>query len=93
MTAYADNLAREQFKVLLREHDEIVTPLPKARVPFIAVEDISQAAFDAIVHEGYIDPEDEAKSAPILIGPDLLSYDEVSPTIPPCVMNSQTYGQ
>ncbi|KAJ2915389.1 hypothetical protein MD484_g5024, partial [Candolleomyces efflorescens] len=76
-TWFTDNLAREQY-LHIKEHDEIVTPLPKARIPFIAAQDISQAAFDAIVHEGYINPEDEANSGPILIGPELLSYDEVA---------------
>jgi hypothetical protein len=77
LTSDTDNLGRGQY-VHIKERDEIITPLPTARVPFIAVEDIAQAAFDAIVYEGYIDPEDEAKSGPILIGPDLVSYDEVS---------------
>ncbi|KAJ2928719.1 hypothetical protein H1R20_g8364, partial [Candolleomyces eurysporus] len=76
-TWFTDNLSREQY-THIKEHDEIVTPLHKARVPFIAVEDIAQAAFDAIVHEGVIDPDDEANSEPILIGPDLVSYDEVA---------------
>ncbi|RXW20225.1 hypothetical protein EST38_g5631 [Candolleomyces aberdarensis] len=76
-TWFTDNLSREQY-THIKEHDEVVTPLPKARIPFIAVEDIAQAAFDAIVYEGVIDPEDEAKSGPILIGPDLISYDEVA---------------
>ncbi|KAJ2928703.1 hypothetical protein H1R20_g8361, partial [Candolleomyces eurysporus] len=74
-TWFIDNLSREPR---IKEHDEIVSPLPKGRVPFIAVDDIVQAAFDAIVHEGVIDPEDEANSGPILIGPDLVSYDEVA---------------
>ncbi|KAJ2915377.1 hypothetical protein MD484_g5032, partial [Candolleomyces efflorescens] len=76
-TWFTDNLARGQY-LNIKERDEIVTPLPTARVPFIAVQDITQAAFDAIVYEGYIDPEDEAQSGPILVGPDLISYDEVA---------------
>ncbi|RXW20213.1 hypothetical protein EST38_g5628 [Candolleomyces aberdarensis] len=76
-TWFTDNLSREQY-THIKEHDEVVTPLHKARVPFIAVEDIAQAAFEAIVHEGVIDPEDKANSEPILIGPNLVSYDEVA---------------
>jgi len=48
------------------------TIIPNGKIPFVSIEDIAQAAHDAIVN-----PESLGTNEPILIGPELLSYDEV----------------
>lgn len=57
----------------VKEYSVIQTVIPTGRIPFVAVQDIAQTAFDAIVDVGTL-PSRE----PIVIGPDLLSYTQVA---------------
>jgi nucleoside-diphosphate-sugar epimerase len=56
----------------IRGQGEIITAVPKGRIPFVSVEDIAQAAFE------YITQGSSTKDK-LIIGPEVLTYDEVSP--------------
>jgi festuclavine dehydrogenase len=55
----------------IRDRGVITTAIPTGRVPFVATEDIAQAAFEGIVNK-----KNEAERL-ILLGPDTISFDEV----------------
>ncbi|KAF6764309.1 NmrA family protein [Ephemerocybe angulata] len=76
-----ENLLRI-YGVGIKQHNVIQNTLATARIPLIAVDDIAQAAFDAITDVGKL-PNRE----PILIGPDLVSYSEIAEAF------SQTLGR
>ena len=76
---HVDNLARTQL-TNIRDKDAILTPTPTARVAFVSVDDIAEAAFDALTRPSPIpgpNEDPESAIAPVLLGPELLSYDEV----------------
>ncbi|KAF5325641.1 hypothetical protein D9611_000313 [Ephemerocybe angulata] len=75
-TWFIDNLARTQLENIC-DRNEIATPVPTGRVAFVAVEDIAQVAFDAITYPGPT-PKDEGHTAPIILGPNLLTYNELA---------------
>ncbi|RXW19917.1 hypothetical protein EST38_g5935 [Candolleomyces aberdarensis] len=54
-----------------QEQREIVTVVPKGRIPFVSVQDIAQAAFE------YITQGSSTKDK-VIIGPEALTYDEVA---------------
>ena len=64
---FATNLAYS-----IKENNEISSATGEGKIPLVAVEDIAQAAFNALT----------AEKAPnkdyFLVGPELWSYDEVS---------------
>ena len=66
-----DNLLTEHGEGV-RERGEFETAVPTARVPFIATEDIARAAFNGIVSE------ENSVTSFILLGPEPLTYDQVS---------------
>ncbi|KAF5329945.1 hypothetical protein D9611_010442 [Ephemerocybe angulata] len=80
-TWFTENLLRI-YGVGIKQHNVIQNTLATARIPLIAVDDIAQAAFDAITDVGKL-PNRE----PILIGPDLVSYSEIAEAF------SQTLGR
>ncbi|KAJ2912553.1 hypothetical protein MD484_g7850, partial [Candolleomyces efflorescens] len=55
----------------IRGQGEIISAVPKGRIPFISVEDIAQAAFE------YITQGSNTKDK-LIIGPEALTYDEVA---------------
>ncbi|KAG2012262.1 hypothetical protein CC2G_012294 [Coprinopsis cinerea AmutBmut pab1-1] len=66
----------ENFKSLyissILAKDQLETIVPTGKIPFVSVEDIAACAYQAIKNK-----QNEKKDA-IIIGPDLLSYDEVA---------------
>ncbi|KAF5313578.1 hypothetical protein D9611_010159 [Ephemerocybe angulata] len=78
---FTENLLRV-YAVGIKQYNVIQNTLATARIPLIAVDDIAQAAFDAITDVGKL-PNRE----PILIGPDLVSYSEIAEAF------SQTLGR
>jgi festuclavine dehydrogenase len=65
----ADNLKGYLIGALSKGQFE--TAVPTGRIPFVATEDIARAAFKAIT-------EDIVNKHLIVVGPELLTYDEVS---------------
>jgi len=61
----------EAFGQFILEEDSIPTVSGDGRFPFISIEDIATAAFDALTRK------DSPNSDFYLLGPDLYSYDEV----------------
>ena len=55
----------------IRDRDEIVTATQDGKIPFIAVDDITDCAFNLLTAVKIENPD------VIIVGPDLLSYDEV----------------
>ena len=51
--------------------DAFATAVPTGRIPFVATEDIARAAVKAITEEGFVDKDI------IVLGPELLTYDQV----------------
>ncbi|KAF6744151.1 hypothetical protein DFP72DRAFT_930087 [Ephemerocybe angulata] len=66
-----ENLARN-YGYGIKQFNAIQNTLPTGRVPLVAVEDIVQTAFDAIVNV-----DTPPSREPILTGPVLVSYPEV----------------
>ncbi|EAU83398.1 nucleoside-diphosphate-sugar epimerase [Coprinopsis cinerea okayama7 len=74
-TWFTENFGR--FLVYgIRARDELNTPVPTGKIPFVSVDDIAQAGYDAIVSEN---PLEETEK--VVIGPDLLSYPEAASII------------
>ncbi|KAF6755706.1 NmrA family protein [Ephemerocybe angulata] len=71
-TWFIENFLRIYGKGI-KEHSVIQTTIPTGRIPFVGVDDIAQAAFDAIVNV-----EKLPNKEPILVGADLLSHPEVA---------------
>ncbi|RXW19930.1 hypothetical protein EST38_g5932 [Candolleomyces aberdarensis] len=69
-TWFIENLFNGQAYTI-REHGELITAVPKGRIPFISVEDIAQAAFE------YITQGSSTKDK-LIIGPESLTYNEVA---------------
>ncbi|KAJ3509139.1 hypothetical protein NLJ89_g5377 [Agrocybe chaxingu] len=61
-----------QFSHTIRENDEILSVTGKGRIPFVSVQDIAKAAFDALT------AEKSANTDYFVIGPELWSYDDVA---------------
>ena len=59
----------------IREKDEFRTVMPNAKMPLISVEDIAKVAMDAFLNE----KNDRTEQR--IIGPELVTYDEVCPLI------------
>ena len=57
---------------MIKASNTFQTVIPKGKIPFVSTEDIGQAAYEAIVN-----PSTLSSNEVFLIGPDLLSYDEV----------------
>ncbi|EAU86439.1 ergot alkaloid biosynthetic protein A [Coprinopsis cinerea okayama7 len=72
-TWFIDNLIHT-YGHGIREKGEIETVVPTRRIPFVAAEDIARAAFEGIVAD-----ENKVKEV-IIIGPELLTYDEATTT-------------
>ncbi|KAF9009628.1 hypothetical protein BDQ17DRAFT_1348451 [Cyathus striatus] len=60
------------FGESIRKRNEIVTTAEDGRIPFIAAQDIAQAAFEALTTDEYKYAE------PYILGPELLTYDEAA---------------
>ncbi|KAJ2928708.1 hypothetical protein H1R20_g8399, partial [Candolleomyces eurysporus] len=69
-TWFIENLFNSQA-YSIREQGELVTVVPKGRIPFISVEDIAQAAFDYLTQGSSVKDK-------VIIGPEALTYDEVA---------------
>ncbi|RXW19920.1 hypothetical protein EST38_g5936 [Candolleomyces aberdarensis] len=69
-TWFTENFLTTQGQSI-RERGEIVTVVPKGRIPFIAIEDIAQAGFE------YITQGSSTKDK-VIIGPESLTYSEVA---------------
>ncbi|KAJ2928722.1 hypothetical protein H1R20_g8400, partial [Candolleomyces eurysporus] len=69
-TWFTENFFTTQAQSI-REHGEIVTVVPKGRIPFIAVEDIAQAGFEYITQGSSVKDK-------VIIGPESLTYGEVA---------------
>ncbi|KAJ2928684.1 hypothetical protein H1R20_g8386, partial [Candolleomyces eurysporus] len=69
-TWFIENLFTAQA-YSIRGQGEIVTVVPKGRIPFVSVEDIAQAAFE------YITQGSSTKDK-LIIGPEVLTYNEVA---------------
>lgn len=61
------------YRAGIRERGQFETAVPTGRVPFVATEDIARAAFEGIVNR-----ENHEVEQFIIIGPELLTFDEVS---------------
>ncbi|KAF8970143.1 ergot alkaloid A [Flammula alnicola] len=70
-TWFQQNFGRN-FYLSIRERNEIFSGTGNGRIPFVSIEDIAQAAFEALT----------AKKSPnkdlLVFGPDLYTYDEVA---------------
>ncbi|RXW13270.1 hypothetical protein EST38_g12585 [Candolleomyces aberdarensis] len=69
-TWFIENLFTAQA-YSIRGQGEIITVVPKGRIPFVSVEDIAQAAFE------YITQGSSTKDK-LIIGPEVLTYNEVA---------------
>ncbi|RXW19918.1 hypothetical protein EST38_g5934 [Candolleomyces aberdarensis] len=69
-TWFIENLFNAQA-YSIRGQGELVTVVPKGRIPFISVEDIAQAAFDYFI-------QGSSTKDKLIIGPEALTYDEVA---------------
>ncbi|TFK30984.1 hypothetical protein BDQ12DRAFT_619789, partial [Crucibulum laeve] len=56
----------------IKNEDHIFSIAKDGRIPFVATQDIAQAAFDVLV------AENAPNNMPYLVGPELLSYDEAA---------------
>ena len=63
----------------IKENNTIENIVEKGPVGFIAVQDIAEIAFKAIT-----DVDSLPSREPILVGPELVSYQEASYTLTPC---------
>ncbi|EAU86323.1 NmrA family protein [Coprinopsis cinerea okayama7 len=70
-TWFTDNLLTA-YSYGIRANGEFQSVIPTGRVPFVATDDIAKAAFEGIVAE-----ENKVKDV-IVIGPELLTYDELA---------------
>ncbi|EAU81065.2 ergot alkaloid biosynthetic protein A [Coprinopsis cinerea okayama7 len=68
---YTENFKSLYISSILAK-DQLETIVPTGKIPFVSVEDIAACAYQAIKNK-----QNEKKDA-IIIGPDLLSYDEVA---------------
>ena len=57
----------------IRESNQFTTVMPNAKVPFVTAEDIGRLAFTALTNEK------NDRSDQYVIGPELLTYDQVRP--------------
>ncbi|CAA7268487.1 unnamed protein product [Cyclocybe aegerita] len=71
----------------IRDNDSIVSVTKTARLPFVAIEDIAQAAFDALV------AEKSANTDVYVIGPELWSYDGVAAALTEILGRKITHKQ
>ncbi|KAH9477745.1 Agroclavine dehydrogenase [Psilocybe cubensis] len=70
-TWFIDNFAT-MFYTSIRENNEIVTTSGNGKVPFIAAQDIAEAAFKALTADKTLQEEF------LILGPELHSYDEAA---------------
>jgi hypothetical protein len=61
-----------QFYASIRDHNEIPTTAGDGRVPLVSADDIAKVAFEALVDKKSHNTDH------IIVGPELLTYDEVS---------------
>lgn len=72
-TWFMENFSEAEHCRTIVEQDAIVTAAGDGKVPFVSVEDIAAVAFKALTDEV---PHNNDY---LILGPELLSYDEVSP--------------
>lgn len=65
-----ENFSFEYLKTI-KEENYFFTVAEGGRTPLVSTDDIAQAAFDALT------TEKPARTAPYILGPELVSYDEV----------------
>ncbi|KAF7318256.1 NAD(P)-bd-dom domain-containing protein [Mycena chlorophos] len=68
---FMENFAT-QYVELIRERHEIVSATGTGRLGYVSTEDIADVAFDALMHEGAVQKEE------IIVGPQLVTYDEIA---------------
>lgn len=68
---FMDNFANDRAG-LIRDEDRVVSATGTGKIPFVAADDIAQAAFDALTATTSVD------SDLFVVGPELLSYDEAA---------------
>ncbi|TFK38004.1 hypothetical protein BDQ12DRAFT_735923 [Crucibulum laeve] len=70
-TWFMDNFSTV-FSHSIKNEDHVFSLAEDGRIPFVATQDIAQAAFDVLV------AENAPNNMPYLVGPELLSYDEAA---------------
>jgi len=71
-TWFMDNFSEEQRAKTIREEGKVYSAAEDGRIPWVSVEDIAAVGFRALVDEKSMDKD------PVILGPELLSYDDVS---------------
>lgn len=71
-TWFMENFSEEQRAKTIREEGKVYSAAEDGRIPWVSVEDIAAVGFRALVDEKSMDKD------PVILGPELLSYEDVS---------------
>ncbi|KAJ7491745.1 hypothetical protein B0H11DRAFT_2277707 [Mycena galericulata] len=81
---FFDNFAH-QFAPRIKSHNDFVSSAKNGRIPYVSTEDIADVAFKALV-----DPK-IAHDNPIIVGPELFSYDQIAALLSAVLGRTITY--
>ena len=68
----AENFSEMQHLSTIRDEDKIITATSEGKLPFVSADDIAAVAFRALTDEV------SSNTDHLILGPELLSYDDVS---------------
>lgn len=80
-TWFMENLSNEQHAKTIREEGKIYSAAGDGRIPWVSVEDIAAVGFRALTDKKSMDTD------PVILGPELLSYDDVSFSLPKSLLS------
>ncbi len=71
-TWFMENFSEQQHLRTIKEEGRVYSAAGEGKIPWVSVEDIAEVGFRALVDQPSMDKD------PVILGPELLSYDDVS---------------